>query len=419
MMKSTAAILTLILTFIHAPVLQANWVHALLLSAQTEVMSGPRHEMVRLMRTASPNTPMFDRIEVRTETDEFDISRQQYSLRLYPNGWKETENGKKVHHATISWNRAQLDLLVHQALVERYLLVVNLLSDRSILTLKEQLGVVLDDRINVLHQRSGTLGFDIDDLIETESDRTRLKLELIELESDIGSIEDQIRVHTRTREAIDIDIGSLPGIGMIETMIRGGGSLSDDRNIYLVNDRLRAELAQSQYQLEISESRRYVSFFEAAYDGRQRQDSTRAYSLGFGVRLPFVNPNRLDINRRHLRQLREKGRYLDLKNELSNEMSFLSRDLNRLFRQHLILSEKKKENRRSSPIDIYRQYEGIDPIILLKIKEISILDDIRHASIGRDLYLEYIEWLNISGMLSEKPLKNYLSKDLEIISSID
>lgn len=413
-MKGTAAILTLVLMLIHAPIIQANWVQELLLSAETEVMSGPRQDMVRLMRTASPNTPMFDRIEVRTETDEFDMSTQQYSIRFYPNGWEETENGKKVHLATMAWNRAQLDLLVHEALVERYLLVVNLLSNRNILTLKKQLWVVFDDRISVLHQKSRSLDFDIEDLIETESDRTDLKLELIELESIISGIEDRIRIHIRTREVIDLDTGSLPGIDMIETMIRENDSLPNDRNIYLINDGLRAELAQSRHHLEISESRRYVRFFEAAYDSRRRDDSAEAYSLGFGIRLPFVNSDRLGINQRHLRQLSEKGRYLDLRNELSHEISFLSRDLNRLCRQHRVLSETRKDNR--SPFDIYRQYEGIDPIRLLKIKEISLRDDIRHASIGRDLYVRYIEWLDISGMLSEKPIKNYLSRNLETIS---
>jgi len=416
-MKSTVVILTLILTLIHAPVLQANWVHALLLSAETEVMSDPRHEMIRLIRTASPNTPIFDRIEIRTETDEFDISRQQYSVRLYPNGWKETENGTKVHHATMTWNRAQLDLLVHQLLVKRYLLVIDFLFNRNLLTLKEQLDAVFDDRINVLHQRSSSLDFDINDLIETESDQTRLKLELIELESNKDSIEDQIRAYTQIKESIDIDIdtGNLPGIDMIEAMIREGDPLSDDRNIYLVNARSRAELAQSQYLLEIAESKKYISFFETAYDYQQREDSAKAFSLGFGIRLPFVNTNRLDINQSHLKQLGEKGRYLDLKNELSDKISFLFRDLNRLFKQHRILSEKKKGNQPFSPLNIYRQYKGIDPLILLKIREIGLSTDIRYANIDRDLYIKYIEWLDISGMLSEKPLKNYLSKNLEVM----
>lgn len=415
-MKIAAAIVALVLMLIHAPVVRASWVHALLLSAETTVMSDPRLEMIRLMRTASPNTPWLDRIEFRTETDEFDITRQQYSVRLYPNGWKETENGNKAHHATMMWNRAQLDLLVHRVLAERYHLVIELLFSRNILTLKRQLGVVFDDRINVLHRKSSSLDFDIDDLIETESDRIRLKVQLIGLESSIGGLQDRIRAYTRTKEPIEMDTGSLPGIGMIETLIRGRGGRSDDGNIHLVNGRLRIALAQSRYDLEISESRRYFRFFEMAYDYQQRANSTKAYSVGFGIRLPFVNSNRSDINRRHLIQLREEGRYLDLKNDVSDEISLLSRDLEGLFRQHRVLSEKREENRQASPLDTYRQYEGIDPLILLKIREISLLEDIRHADIGRDLYVKYIEWLDVSGRLSEKPLKNYLSRNLEIVA---
>ncbi|MDY6972672.1 MAG: hypothetical protein SV775_10135, partial [Thermodesulfobacteriota bacterium] len=52
-------------------------------------------EKVDFLYAATPNTPFFDRIELRSESDEFESSRQRYSLRFYPNGWGETANGKK------------------------------------------------------------------------------------------------------------------------------------------------------------------------------------------------------------------------------------------------------------------------------------------------------------------------------------
>ena len=415
-MKSPLPVFVLILLFSHAPAVAADWVHVLLLSAESEVMSGPRHEMVRVMNAASPNTPMFDRIEVRTETDGFDMSRQQYSVRFYPSGWRETESGRRVHLATAALNRAELDLLIHQALVKRYLFVVNLLFDRKILVLKAALGVVLDDTINVLRQKRTSLDFDLDDLVEAESDRMQLTLERIELESSIGSAEDRIRAYTGTDGPLHIDLTRLPGIEMIETMMREKDPLADDGNVYLQNSRLEAELARSRYLLEASESRRYLRFFETAYDSQRSDDPAEAYSLQLGVRLPFVNPDRLDINRRHLGQLREKGRHLALRNELSERATFLSRDLNRLIKQHKILAQKRQEDRRSSRLDTYRQYGGTDPLILLRIKEIGLLEDVQLADTGRDLYTRYVEWLDLSGKLSEKPLKNYLSRNLEVLA---
>ena len=359
---------------------------------------------------------MFDRIEVRTETDGFDMSRQQYSVRFYPSGWRETESGRRVHLATAALNRAELDLLIHQALVKRYLFVVNLLFDRKILALKAELGVVLDDTINVLHQKRTSLDFDLDDLVEAESDRMQLKLERIELESNIGMTEDRIRSYTGTDGPLHIDLTHLPGIEMIETMMREKDPVADDGNVYLENSRLEVELARSRYLLEASESKRYLRFFETAYDNQRRDDPAEAYSLQLGLRLPFANPDRLDINRRRLGQLREKGTHMALREELAERGSLLSAELNRLIRQHRALSEKREEDRRSSRLGAYRQYGGTDPLILLTIKETGLLEDTRLAGIRRDLYIKYIEWLDISGKLSEKPLKNCLSRSLEAVT---
>ncbi|NJL60024.1 MAG: hypothetical protein HC887_10695 [Desulfobacteraceae bacterium] len=59
---------------------------------------------------------------------------------------------------------------------------------------------------------------------------------------------------------------------------------------------------------------------------------------------------------------------------------------------------------------------GVSPLILLKLKESILRTDITIETITHHVYEKYIRLLDISGNLSDKPLKNYLSDTMEVIA---
>ncbi|NJL60025.1 MAG: hypothetical protein HC887_10700 [Desulfobacteraceae bacterium] len=62
---------------------------------------------------------------------------------------------------------------------------------------------------------------------------------------------------------------------------------------------------------------------EAAYDMNEKQNFDKAFSVEFGISIPIVNPNRLDMNRRTLNALKAVSDYADLKGRLrKNHDSF-------------------------------------------------------------------------------------------------
>jgi len=408
----------LVLMVACADLAAANPLHQLILSAEEYVMAAPRREMVRILQSAIPNTPLLDRIEIRTETDDFDLSRQQYAFRVYPMGWRETEKGKEVHRAMLKSNRVRLDLLVHEELVVRYMLIVDHLFEPRLLALKQRLSVVLEDRISVLRRQAvlaQRVNVDIDDLVEAERDQTSLALELIGLAGDTEDRGNRIRALTQISGPLGVDDLELPDLAVIEELVQQEADLIRDDNIYLQNASARAALTESQYLLQKVQDEGIISFLQASYDHQLRDDPSRAYSLRLGIRLPLGSSNRLDTNRRHLRHLRERGQYEDLKRDVSRQLSLLTRDMTRQIRQCRILLEKREEREGSSTLKIYRRLEGIDPLILLKLRESDIRSEIAMANLEHSLYTTYVQWLDTTGMISRTPLKNFLSGDLETI----
>lgn len=380
-----------------------------LATARDDYTLNRQNEKIGFLNTTSSNTPFLDKIELRTETDEFEATRQQYSLRFYPNGWGETKSGKNVYETTLRCNETERDLVFHQALKRRYTLVVDFLHSRNLLELNKKLLILYEDRIHVLRRKGGSVDFDINDLIEAEDDYIRMQLKLIELENRKNSIEDEIRLYISKDAAIDFDPKTIAGTESLSKAIQQPGVFPENDHVYVRDSLASCELARCSYDLEKARSRKYLGFFEVHYDNEKRHNSREAVLLELGFRLPFINSDRLDTNRRMLDYLTEKGRHEELKRNLSEKVSLLSEDVKRLLQQYELLKAKKESGNAESSMESYQQLEGVDPLILLKIKESMVERDITLEEIQYAIYTTYIEFLDLTGKLSEKPLKNYLS----------
>ncbi|MDY6861820.1 MAG: hypothetical protein SV062_02405 [Thermodesulfobacteriota bacterium] len=392
-------------------------ISAFLATAENDYLLPYQNEKIHFLNSSSSNTPFLDRVEFRTESDEFEINRQRYSVRLYPNGWGETEAGKKIYDVTLQFNKTQYDLLFHQALKKRYTLIVDFLHTGTMIELHKKLMVLYEDRVTAFKKNINSLDFDINDLIEAEDALINLKLELMDMESMKRGIEDVIRVRLNAKESIKFDTDKIIGISFIEKNLYQFNRTPDMDNVYLRNSSLSLELARSRYNLEKSENKRFISFFEASYDNEQRYDSEEAFSLQLGVNLPFINSNRLEINRRKLRYLAEKGENENLKARLSENLQIVTNVLKSFIRKHKVLLKKKENDHIESSIKTYSQIEGLNPMILLKIKESSLKRDIALERIKYEIFKKYIELLDVTGRLSDKPLKNYISMDLEEVTT--
>jgi len=387
-----------------------------LATARNDYTLDNQNAKLDFLHTSSSNTPFFDRIEFRTETDGFEFPRQRYSLRFYPNGWGETGSGKKVYKTTVAANETQRALLLHQALKRRYTLVVELLHTRNMVELTQQLMVLYEDRVRVLRQGSESTDFNMNDLVEAEDDYTRIQLELIDLENTRSAIDAAIRACTPDNASVGFDAGSIAEIGSIEKAIRQLNTAIDEDNVYLRDSAARLELAQWSYDLEKSRGRKYISYFETHYDNEERHDAREAIFVELGIRFPFINTNRLDTNRRMLAYLTEKGRYEELKQVLSEKRSALTGDLEKLLKQHALLTAKEERASLKSSLTTYLHLEGVDPLMLLKLKESTLKRDITLEKLRYAIYSQYVEFLDVLGALSEKPLKNYLSSAQELVA---
>jgi len=374
------------------------------------------NERVDFLQSTSSNTPYFDRVEFRTQTDDFELSKQRYSVRLYTNGLGETEAGRKVYETSLRRSKIQREFQLHQGLKKRYFLVIDLLHSLKILELNRKAKAVYKDMEIVLDKSRNCLDFDIKDLIDASDDHTETQLEVIEIESRVKNIEDAIRWCVSAEGPVTFSTENMADTDLIRDITKQLGDTLAPDNAAVNDSNLRVELARNWHELEEAQSRKHIRFLELSYDNEERHDASKAYFLELGVTLPFVVSNRLDVNRRKLQLLTEESREKELKRTLEERLATSSGDIKRLLAQYAVLSEVKQQAGTETLLKLYMQIEGVSPLVLLEMKESVLKRDIALERIRYEIFTNYIDLLDITGKLSEKPLRNYISADLERIT---
>ena len=372
-----------------------------------------QNEKVDFLEGSSPNTPLIREVEFRARIDEFQESQQRYGVRLSPTGWGETRNGRKVYKARLEYNEAQLELLLNKALKRRYRVLIDFVRTRDLLGLNQELMEIAEDRLDIKRKRIDDLDSDPTALVAAEDDVIQLQLDIIDLENSVRDLEDEIKTAMGADGPVSLDPADLIDIDAIKQAIEKFSHPPETENIHIRRAHLSTELAQNRYDLEKAENRRYLSFLQFDYEMDERRDFEEAMILRFGIMLPIVNPNRLDIDRRKITSLREKSDYENLKREIAGDIPFFLRDLERSLKQYDILLQRQAASNAKTSLEVFQRIEGTNPLKLLKMKRSMLNTEVAIAKMARRIFRRYINLLDVSGKLSEKPLRNHLSTNLE------
>jgi len=412
-MKKMAVLLVLVLSASSVSWAEGVSVTDFLSSAIHDPTLHFQDEKVDFLKGSSANTPLIREVEFRGRIDQFKESQQRWGVRISPTGWGETRSGKRVYNASLEYNEAQFDLLLHKALKRRYMALIDYIRARDLLELNRKLMEIAEDRLDIKRKSIDDLDFDPTALIAAEDDIIELQLDIIDLENSLRDLEDEIKTAMDADGPVSLDLDNLIDIDAIKQAMEGFSHPPEAENIHIRRAHLSTELAHNRYSLEKAQNRRYLSFLQFDYEMDERRDFEEAFLFKFGLIIPVVNPNRLDIDRRKLASLREKSDYENLKREISGDITFFLRDLERSIKQYDILLGRKAASNAESSLEIFQRIEGANPLKLLKMKKSMLKTEEATVKMTRRILRKYVNLLDVSGRLSERPLKNHLSKNLE------
>jgi hypothetical protein len=366
-------------------------------------------------------------MEFRLRNDALDPDNLRYTLRIDPLGFGEWSASRRANRAEVARSQLRDRLLLNRALADRYLLAVDYRLGLDVRGLNAELFAVLKDRITVLEKRKATTDFDLADLIEAESELTKVRSQDLDTRRDLAVLE-QRAAFQLSGGASDSGFAGLDTAGWVdvETVIaevERNGPAMDTGHVYLEYLKQGLALAEGRYAMEKAAGNRYLSFLSVSYDVGERLDEMRrrddgkdydlanAYILEAGFRLPFMTEGNAEINRRRAQLRDEKEDYRQSRAELEQSMRKDIKDIAVLVEQYRYLKARENEVDAQASLKKYLQMSGVDPLSLLSIKAAELRNRIKIQEVKYGILRNWIRVLDASGRLSREPLRNWLAAD--------
>jgi hypothetical protein len=122
----------------------------ILASAREDLSLDMQKQRLQYTEDISRSLPFVEQISVRTETDRLNIDRQEYLARVSVNGWSEMRHLNELHSIELTAEQKMNNVLLHEALVDRYEAIASMHQGLQVLSLQSDLLLVYQDKVTVL-----------------------------------------------------------------------------------------------------------------------------------------------------------------------------------------------------------------------------------------------------------------------------
>lgn len=398
-----------------------------ILSAHKDPVVKSQDDKNTAVKRSYPGIPGIEDIEFELRNTGFNDVNFRYTVKISPRGFQETRTGNRYNDALINNKKAKRQYLLNFAIYNRYLTIIDLLEQKALKVLYKDLLTLYDDRIKVMEKLSYSEDFQLEKLIKEEKDMSKEAVFSLEIDKYITVLEQRAKVYLNDSTFIGFDTSDLVSIKTIMNRIETTGFSLDTNNASLKLYRTRTVLANSRFKMEKAESHKFFDALSFLYDNGDRVDEYdrkyqgKDYNLNnaFAVELSFRIPNLTlashQLNKFKADLLSEAENYEQVKEELSEKVRKDLADLHQLIAQYRYLSARVDEVDAEASLKKFLAIEGIDPLVLLDIKENILKTQIDMTWIKHGILRNYLYVIDNAGQLSTRPMRNYLSEEMEII----
>lgn len=383
-------------------------VSALLSTARNDLAFQLKDSEISARQAANIKLPVVNGVSLRTETNRFELIRQEYTIRVSLNGLKEMKSVRNTQQVLLMAAGAQKRVLLHEALTLRYEALLQFKSIQSETKLLNALRDVQDERLVFLRKKAALYSdaTDIEDLIKAESDRDETFAKLTEKQGDIATLL-QFFEYAAGLPVVPDTSGwvSLQHIReWTQTLLFEPGfspSIADREADITVSE--------AEYQAEKAKSQKMFDYVQTRYSDRPGDPFRYDFFVGIGFTLPYRGASQVKMEELKIEKLEAVNDLAVEKAEQNRQLAALKSQIASLFQQYDLAQQQLNQSQALFSFD----KGAADPLILLTAAEHLIKRRLKLASLEESIFYGYYKLLDISGLMSSEPLTNYLSPNLE------
>lgn len=354
--------------------------------------------------------PVIDDLEIRVANDELVYDDLQYAVRVNPaNPWQIRRNNA-LFNATKKELSLRRRLEFKEALLDRYELALDFLYASEQAKLTERQLYLAKQKTSLFEENFETNLFDARDFVEAKLDQVDGVQALDGALISAARLKRKIELKLQNNEIdwSNFELLSVSQIDSLSSIIVNTSFSSTELELIAQ----RVEVAKREVSLERADFG--LGFIQAEYAPFRNNDNSE---IGFsaGISIPIFKSNKPQIAERKLDEI-----------ELENELKVGEREdsVNKIlefeYLKNLIYHHQKIEDQvemlnLEELIENLSRSEDYDPISIIKLEEgIFKIEELLLKSRQR-VFEQYLDFLFTFDALTQKPLINYLSRELEEI----
>lgn len=388
-----------------------------------------------MVKKHSFTTPFIGDAEIRLRKSDWyrndsilqNVFGWRYSLRLEPRGVGETKALKDYYKIQEKAEVDRYGYTFNSLLMLRYLMIIDYFERSINVKTTEELIAVYDDKIKVIEQLKSSIDFDLNELIRAEKEFSKLTTQFLEEKQERDNLCDFLGKVLENNDFKGFDTSELITVEQIKNIIDTMSFELDEDNLTLRYMKSQFELSKKRFELEKAQNSNIISYIEFSYDHprmldeisrkerRRYYDSRNAFIFDIGFKIPGLTTNKENFARREIDFAREYENYVEVRDNLKKKIKKDSTDIKALIQQYEFLKARETNVDAEASLKKYLEMSGMDPLVLLSIKENLIKNRAEKSAIYFSILRNFIYVLDVTGQMSRKPLRNYLSVNQEII----
>ncbi|MCF8239726.1 MAG: hypothetical protein K9I85_16295 [Saprospiraceae bacterium] len=362
-------------------------------------------ELAGFLATHPPTMSWIDKLEFRTETSNFDLSQQEYVFRLSPSSLTAKNRQSDLVGVMNNQYALQTREAVHASLVRAYEQLIDLYAtDRQIALNKEALEIE-NQHLAVLGQIGQVDGADLKDLLQIEEDRQQRMSQLHNLERARKIQERPINgsVQAPTTEALSTYLW-ISEDQMAATISNSQPVTTPE--ILIAQSKLDA--VNMEQRVEKAEREKVLDFVQSRYQQDPKDPFRQEFSVSLGVNIPYSKAGNVKRQELALEQLESEQKITNIQRETIQQLNDLRLEF------ELLRQQKQREEEQWESSFLKKMETGAlpglsaEPLLILEAKIARIKYELRILDLEKNATKVYVQWLDLSGKLSEWPLVNYL-----------
>lgn len=392
---------------------QNIWTTTQILAGSSVVVGGELiQNNLQFLKETKQGMPLVDKMEIRTETDEFDLYRQEYLFRMSFNGKKTRNVQSEITKNNIHFYDLKAQLMQEAHLIDQYERIVDWYYTQAELNFLKEEKIIQEDKKKI-HQKmlANSLVIEVEDLLKVEKELQALDRKILQQQFKKEYILQELIPDLTFSEEIALDTS---GWISFETMTFLLGEIKEQPIKNLGQDIQIAKInfEQLEFELEKAENKQVLDFVQIKYAGRDNLELQRDLSIGIGLNIPTKSGGRIKLNETKLNLFDQQYKLEILQKKLEKKISINYKKFDSFQKEYALLSQQITENELINTLKDYSSTGVVHPLTLLRIASSILKDKQALQKIEKEACLLFLAILVDKGLLTQSPNINYLSNTL-------